>query len=225
MAEDKRTSTKTMALAAGAICVIVGGLGAYSVASEPIAYIASMSNGIIVLFLLLPSVLVLFCLGIAGLALQKMRFAAAALVSCVVLPGSYFGVLKSAEALGLAQYKDNPINEMRPLGEEPNGNVIVIYTKESSFEQQEKLSNEVIHPWKEGPGFTGETGVRASIGLLDIDGRTVQKILFDASATESKKEKLRMGLDASPIVYRYFENLSEAEVRARLEATNTNNKL
>ena len=128
-------------------------------------------------------------------------------------------------ALGWARYEAPGMNDMRPIGDETNGNVIVVFTKESTFEEQQKLSNDVIHPWKEGPGFTGETGVQASVGLLDMDGKIAQKILFMRSATEAEKDKLRMGLMASPIVYRYFENLTEDEVRYKLEQENSNKKL
>ncbi len=207
------------------VCVGVGLLGAYSIASEPIAYIASMFYGIYLLYLLAPIAVASFIVGVILAISKDMKYAFPLFACSVVLPASYIGGLKSFEAVGLAQYKDNPINEMRPIDEEPNGNVIVVYTKESSFEEQQELSNRVIHPWKSGPGFTGETGVRASIGLLDIDGRVTQKILFRTSATETKKDKLRIGLQASPIVYRYFENLTEGEVRNRLEKKKGDKKL
>ena len=128
-------------------------------------------------------------------------------------------------ALGWARYETPGLNDMRPIDEEPNGNIIVVYAKESTNEEREKFSNEIIHPWKEGPGFTGETGVRSSIGLHDMDGKIVEKVLFREYATEVEKEKLRMGLQGSPIVYRYFENLTEAEVRRILETKKGEKKL
>ncbi|MEO5858287.1 MAG: hypothetical protein ABIR33_04985 [Pyrinomonadaceae bacterium] len=201
-------------------CLVVGLLAAYSVASEPIAYVASMTYGILVLFVLPVVIVVLFISAIVAAILDKARYAAALVLCCILLPVSFLGGLQAMKVLRLARYETPGLNDMRPIDEQPNGNVIVIYTKESTFDEQEKLSNEVIHPWKEGPGFTGETGVQASIGLGDIDGRIAQKILFRASATEVEKEKLRMGLQASPVVYKYFENLTEAEVREKLTPAN-----
>ena len=196
---------------------MVGTIGAYLIASEPIAYIASMSYGILVLFVLCPIVVILFIGTIAAASLNKANYAAALFLSCMMLPISFFGSLQGMRALGMARYETPGLNDMRPIDEETNGNIIVVYEKTSTFKDQERLSKEIIHPWKEGPGFTGETGVRASIGLLDIDGRVAEKILFRASATEAEKEKLRMGLQASSIVYRYFENLNEWEVRKTFE--------
>ena len=79
------------------------------------------------------------------------------------------------------------------------------------------MSNQVIHPWKEGPGFTHETGVCESGGLHDIGKRTVEKVFFCENATDVQKARLRMGIEASTIVYRFFENVSETEVRNKLE--------
>ena len=206
-------------------CALAGLLGAYSVASEPVAYIASMSYWILVMFVLLPAVLILFVCSLVAAGLEKPKYASVLLLSCLLLPLFFIGGLQAMRILGWARYETSGLNEMRPIDEEPNGSVIVIYEKGSSFENQEKFSNEVIHPWKEGPGFTHETGVRSSMGLPDIDGMTVVKIFFSASATETEKEKLRMGLQASPIVYRYFENQTEAEVRDRVESKKVDRKL
>jgi len=195
-------------------------MGAYFVASEPIAYIASMGYWILVMFVLFPAVILLFICAVVAAILKKANYAVALFLSCLLLPLFFFSGLQAMRAFGWAPYETSGLNEMRSIDEEPNGNAIVVYTKESTFEEQEKLSNEVIHPWKEGPGFTGETGVQASIALGEIDGRTAEKILFRESATEVEKEKLRMGLQASPIVYRYFENLTEAEVRDKLAPKN-----
>lgn len=207
-------------LMAMGVCAFFGLLGAYSIASEPIAYVASMFYGFFFLYLLIPAVVVLFVASIITAIFHKTKYAAVLFLSCLMLPFFFIGGFQVMRALGWARYETNGSNEMRSIDEEPNGNVIIVYTKESTFEEQQKLSNEVITPWKEGSGFTGETGVRASIGLQDIDGRIAEKILFRESATEVEKEKLRMGLLASPIVYRYFENQTEAQVRKSFETKN-----
>jgi hypothetical protein len=184
-----------------------------------------MTYGVLLMFVLPVVIVVLFVSSIVAAILDKVKYAAALVLCCILIPVSFLGGLQGMKMLGLARYETSGVNEMRPIDEEPNGNIIVIYTRESTFEEQQKLSNEVIHPWKEGPGFTGETGVQASGSLPDIDGRIVQKIFFRASATEVEKEKLRMGLQASPIVFRYFENLTEAEVRAQIELENRKKSL
>lgn len=198
-------------------CVALGCLLAYTVTSEPIAYIASMSHGIIVMILLAPFILLLLCLSIAAAAFQKFKLAILLFTALIALPLSYFAFLLSAQELGMAEYIGHPINEMRAMDEEPNGNIIIIYTSESTFEQQEEFLNTVVHSYRKDHGFTGETGTRAMMGLNDIDGKTAQKIFFRASATEEQKDRLRMGLQTSPIIYRYFENLDEWKVRAKFE--------
>ncbi len=207
------------------LCAFIGLTGAYSIASEPIAYVASMNFGIYFLFLLIPAVLVLFVASIVAASLRKSNYATALLVSCILLPVFFIGGLQAMRVAGWARYETPGMNDMRPIDEETNGSVIVVYTKESTFEEQQDLSNKVIHPWKEGPGFTGETGVRSSIGLGEFDGRTAQKIVFRESATEVEKEKLRRGLQASPIIYKFFENLTEGEVRERLEKKSGEKKI
>jgi hypothetical protein len=200
------------------VCLAVGFLCALLVSREPIGYIASMTYGVLLLFLIVPISLASLIAAIVAGIKNNAVYAGALLLNCLLLPSSFFGSMKLLDVVGLAKYRNPEYNEMRPIDEEPNGSVIVVYTKESTFEEQETLSNEVIHPWKEGPGFTGETGVQSSVGLGTIDGRTAEKVFFRASATEVEKEKLRAGLQASPIVHRYFENLTEAEVRAKLES-------
>lgn len=223
--EDRKLKPQKVFLVFGVSCLIIGLAFAYIVAREPFGYVASMTWSFLSMFLICPGAVGLLVAAVIAGFRKNTTYAGSFLVSCFLLPFCFFGSVKLFEATGIAEYSKPGRNEMRPIDEEPNGNVIVVYTKESTFEEQQKLSNEVIHPWKEGPGFTGETGVQASIGLLDIDGRNAQKIFFRASATEAEKERLRMGLQASPIVCRYFENLTEVEVRAKLESEPRKTKL
>ena len=208
---------RNLMLLATGLCALLGLLGAYSIASEPIAYVASMFYGIFFLYLLIPAIVILFVASIVAAAFKKTEYAATLFLSCLMLPTFFIGGFQGMKALGWTRYETNGLNEMRPIDEEPNGNVIVVYEKSSTFEDQERFANQVISPWKEWPGFTGETGVGGSRGLDEIDGRVAVKILFRASATEAEKEKLRMGLQGSAIVYRYFENLNEWEVRKTFE--------
>jgi hypothetical protein len=143
----------------------MGLLGAYAVASEPVAYIASMNFGIIFLYLLIPSVLILFIGSVVFAIFSKVKYAVVLFAGCLMLPTFFLGGLQGMRAAGLARYEAPGVNDMRPIDEETNGSVIVVFTLESTFEEQQDFSNKVIHPWKEGPGFTGETGVQASIGL------------------------------------------------------------
>lgn len=215
--------TRNLIVIAIALSALFGLLGAYAVVSEPIAYIASMTFGILFLYLLIPLILILFLSSAAAASLKKFRYAIALFVSCLALPTFFLGGVLTARSLGWAQYDQPGQNDMRPIDEEPNGNIIIIYRKNSTFEEQQKLSNDVIYSYKKDVGFTDETGVQSSLGLLDIDGRVSEKIFFRASGTEEQKAKLRAGLDASPIVYRYFENLTESQVRRKFESKPTQN--
>jgi hypothetical protein len=212
------TKTQNLILIGISLSAFFGLLGAYAVVSEPIAYIASMTYGILFLYLLIPSILILFISAVAAASLRKAGCAVALFLSCVTLPIFFVGGIFTARSLGWARYEMSGVNEIRSLDEESNGNIIVIYQKGSTFSEQQKLSNDVIHSYRKDVGFTGETGVKSGLGLADIDGRVAVKVFFHASASEENKAKLRSGLDASPIVYRYFENLTEDQVRRKLGA-------
>ncbi|HMJ08485.1 MAG TPA: hypothetical protein VK468_05745 [Pyrinomonadaceae bacterium] len=223
--ETKSTNTKHGMVLAVLGCAVVGAVGAYEIAREPVAYIASMSFGILCLFFLFPTLLILFIVAVIAAIQRKMKYAAPLFLSCILLPVFFIGSLKVMEAVGLARYEKSELNEMRPFGLEPNGTLIIVYNIGVSYEARESFSNRVIHPWKEGPGFTHETGVCESGSLQDIGERTVEKVLFCASATDEEKEKLRTGVRSSTIVYRFFENVSEAEIRDGLAQIESNKKL
>jgi hypothetical protein len=208
-----------LAVAASAL---IGLLAAYSIASEPIAYIASMFFGVY-LYLMIPFVLALVIVAAIIAATSKQRKIAWALfLGAIVLPASYIGGFQTMRALGWVVSETNGSNEMRPFGLKPNGSLTLVYNEGVTYEEKEAFSKQFIHPWKEGPGFTHETGVCESGSLRDIGKRTVEEVIFCESATDEKKDKLRMGAQASPIVYRFFEDLPESEVRTRLERTVSN---
>ena len=204
---------------------MVGTVGAYSIAIEPIAYIASMFFGILFWFVLIPVVLILFGIAVIAAIQKKMKCAGVIFMSSLLLPVFFIGGLKIMEAVGLARYKTSGLNEMRPLGLEPNGSFVVVYNQNVPFEEREKFSNKYFFPWEKDIGFTHESGVCELSGFGDVEGRTIEKIFFCPSATDEQKENLRTILKSAPIVYTFFENISEAEAKGKLEQKKTDKKL
>lgn len=208
---------RNLILLAIAFSGLIGLLAAYSIAYEPIAYIASLFFGVY-LYLMIPVVLALIIVAIIIAATSRERQLAWALfLSAIMLPVSYIGGFQAMRALGWVVSESNGSNEMRPFGLKSNGSLILVYNEGVTYEEKEAFSKQFIHPWKEGPGFTGETGVCESGSLKNIGKRTVYEAIFCESATDEKKDKLRMGAEASSIVYRFFEDVPENEVRNKLE--------
>jgi len=181
-----------------------------------------MTFGILILFLIVPLSISFLIGAIIAAIKNNAAYAGVLLLSCFLLPLSFFASMKLLNVIGWVEYKKPEYNAMRPLDAQPNGSIIIVYNKGTTYDDRKKLEDQLISPWKEGPEFTHETGVCSGVGSLDIAERPTEKVFFCESATDAEKDKLRMGLDASSLVYRYFENMSENEVRKKLE---DNNKL
>ena len=91
-------------IAASAYCLF-GFLSALLLAREPSGYLASF--GFIMLVFLWGGVIILLCIvGIVMLIVPELRWCAPALLlSCVLIPGSYFVSLKTMSYLGLVRYE------------------------------------------------------------------------------------------------------------------------
>ena len=83
-----------------------------------LGYIASMTYGLLLLFLIAP-ISVVFLIGaiVAGIK-NNAVYAGALLLSCLLLPSSFFGSMKLLDVVGLAEYRNPEYNEMRPIGSE-----------------------------------------------------------------------------------------------------------
>ena len=89
-----------MLLAIG-LSAFFGLLGAYSIASEPIAYIASMFYGIFFLYLLIPAVIVLFFASIVAAIFQKTKYAGTLFLSCLIASYFFHGRFSGDESFGV----------------------------------------------------------------------------------------------------------------------------
>ena len=215
MTENNQISSSGILIAV-LICSAFGFLGAYSIASEPIAYIASMFYGIYFLFLVIPVTLILTIAGFVLLGLKRTRYAVPLLVSCIVLPVSYVGGLKAFEAVGLAQYKDNPVNEMQPIGWDVKERIVIVFKKKVEQDQINAFDESVLRkkvPQPNGVLLAFADGICNFSYPETIPERTVVDIPFCKDATEEQKSKIRDEIIMSPIIDIALEDLASGEVR------------
>jgi hypothetical protein len=93
----------------------VGLLGAYSIASEPIAYIASMFYGIY-FYMMIPFVLAFAISGIIfAVRFKQSKIAWALFLIAITLPASYIGGFQAMKAAGWVLSETNGSNEMVPI--------------------------------------------------------------------------------------------------------------
>jgi hypothetical protein len=210
------TKTSTLVLLSILIWTAIGGLGAYDVAREPIAYIASMTYGIYFLFLLLPIITILFVLTIISAIKNKMKYALPLFIGCLALPTSFVGGLKIFEAVGLAEYKDNPINEMRPIGSELKNRIVLLFMTTASQDEINKFDEEILR--KKIPQTNGVL-LEFADGICNFSyprispEATIVDIPFCKDATEEQKAVIREKIISSPLVYTAFEDMNTGEVK------------
>lgn len=98
-----------------ALPAAVGVLAAYSIASEPIAYIASMFFGVY-LYMMAAVALVLSISGTLLATIGKQRkYGCALILSSMMLLGSYIGGFQLMKALGCVVSEANGSNDMVPI--------------------------------------------------------------------------------------------------------------
>lgn len=210
------TKTSTLIFLSIFICAVIGGLGAYDIAREPIAYIASMSYSIYLLFLFLPMIAILLVIAIIAAVRNKLKYAFPLFMGCLVLPISYIGGLKAFEAVGLAQYKDNPINEMRPIGSELKNRIVLVFTKTATWDETSKFDEEILRKKSVQPGIVllefadgvcnfSYPQISPEVAIVDVP--------FCKDATEEQKAVIREKIISSPLVYTAFEDMDSGEVR------------
>lgn len=222
VAGGAKSKTLTLLIVTVIICAITGGLCASSVVAEPIAYIASISHGIMVLYVVTPVVLILFCLGIAAASLQSARYAVVFFTSVVVLPASYLGIVLGAQGLGIAQYQTSGLNEMRPIGSEPQHRIVVVFKKGATPDEIHQFDENILRKSVSKPygvllefadGICNFSYPQLSDVNNEFSDVDIVDIPFCPDATEEKKQRVRSQIISSPIVYAAFEDVAPGEVK------------
>ncbi len=183
-------------------------LGAYAVASEPIAYIASMTFGIIFLYLLIPAVIILFIGAAAAASLNKVKYAAAFVVSCVMLPVFFLGGLQAMRAVGWARYEEPGVNDMRPIGSELKYRIVVTFKKTATQEDIHRFGEDILRkkiPQPNGVLLEFADGVcNFSYSQMSPEV-TIVDVPFCADATEDEKARIRQQIISSPLIETAYE--------------------
>ncbi len=141
--EWKNKNNKTAYLWAIGICLLVGTLGALVVSGESSGYGASMTYWLLVLFCLFPLILILFVGAIIAAIQDKAKHTLILLMSCLLLPVSFFGSLKLMEATKLAKYKQVS-EEMTPIGSKLNERIVVAFKETASQEETHKFDETIL---------------------------------------------------------------------------------
>ncbi len=190
-------------------------LAAYAVASEPIAYIASMTYGIIFLYLLIPAVIILFIGAAVAASLNKVKYAAALFVSCMVLPVFFLGGLQGMRALGWARYEAPGVNDMRPIGSELENRIVFAFEKTATQKDIHRFDEDVLRkkiPQPNGVLLEFADGV-CNFSYPQMSPITIVDVPFCADATEEEKDTIREQIVSSPLIYTAFEDIDTGQVR------------
>lgn len=187
------------------ICLFVGMIGAFVVARESSGYVASFTFLGVLILVVLPLCLILLLCFILLVYLNNPKLGLLFLLSSFLIPLFFFISLKFMEVTKIAVYKQDGVDEIKPMEFEAAKGWTIVFQKGLSYEQRKKFTNDNFFPWKPDIGFTHESGVCQLSGqnLKDYEAVT---IYFCSNVTEEQKEKLRVKLKESEIVLKYYEN-------------------
>jgi hypothetical protein len=194
---------------------LFGLLGAWIVASEPVAYIASMSFGIL-LFLMIPIVLVLVVSATVMAIQRKVRYSAALFSSAILLPTFFIGGLQAMRAVGWARYEAPGVNDMRPIGSELENRIVFAFEKTATQEEIRRFDEDVLRkkiPQPNGVLLEFADGV-CNFSYPQLNQNiTIVDVPFCAEATEVEKARIREQIVSSPLIYTAFEDIGIGQVR------------
>ncbi len=199
------------------LCAFFGLLGAYSIASEPIAYVASMFYGIYFLYLLIPAVVILFVASIVAATFQKTKYAATLFLSCLMLSTFFIGGFQAMRALGWARYETNGSNEMRPLDYDLTNRIVLAIKKGASQEEIRRFDEDILR--KKIYHANGDLDLLFADGVCNfsypntVPGVTIITVPFCKDATDEQKVQIRDRIISSPLVYAAFEDTDSGEVK------------
>lgn len=198
------------------ICLFVGAFGAFIVSRETSGYVASMTFSYLVLFCGFPIVLILLALAIIAAIQNQAKHSALLLISCVLLPVTFFGSLKLMEATGIARYKTSGLDEMRPFGSELNERIVIAFKETVSEEEIHKFDETILRktvPQPNGILLAFTDGV-CHIAYPDTEFKyKIADVGFCNEATDEQKKKVRDEVNSSAIVYKVFKNLRMEEIK------------
>lgn len=103
--------------------------------------------------------------------------------------------------------------EMRRIGPDVPASLVVYFKKDVTQDQIRAFSKEVLSiPDPEGRGEYDPPGVQ-SILAVSNQGHQGYAITFFPNATGQERQSLREAIEASPLVFKVFENVSPADVK------------
>jgi len=198
------------------ICLIAGFLCALLVSREPFGYVASMRHGILLLFLIVPITAAFLIAAIIAAIKGYAVYTGAMLLSCFMLPSSFFGSIKLLEIAGFAEYENPEHNEMRPIGSELDHRIVFVFDPRATQEEINKFDETVLRktvPQPNGILLLFADGVCNFSYPENQSGVTIVDVPFCADATEEQKQRIRSDIVSSPLVRTAFEDVAPGEVR------------
>ncbi|HQZ82057.1 MAG TPA: hypothetical protein PLR83_02445 [Pyrinomonadaceae bacterium] len=175
-----------------------------------------MTYGLLLLFLIAP-ISVVFLIGaiVAGIK-NNAVYAGALLLSCLLLPSSFFGSMKLLDVVGLAEYRNPEYNEMRPIGSELKHHIVFIFDTKATQEEIRTFDETVLRktiPQPNGVVLVFADGV-CNFSYPETRSRaTVVDVPFCVDATEEQEQKIRDQIISSPLIQTAFEDVAPGEVR------------
>jgi hypothetical protein len=110
---------------------------------------------------------------------------------------------------GCSQRRDDA---MIPVGPDQRANLVVFFKSGATNEEVNKFVHETISTPERG-GFRLLSGIWQTLNLLPVDGHEGYAITFFPEATKAERDRVKAAVEASPIVYRVFENVAPKEIK------------
>lgn len=188
---------------------LLGFLSAFWLSRDSSGYRASF--GFIILVFLFGGLIILLCIvgGVLLLFSETRWSAPALLLSCVLIPASYFISLKTLSYFGLVRYEHE---QMTPLGSNLPKGLAIVFKKEVSEEQIEQFVKELIDKPREDMNGTSLVSGLCYFGRHSPKGHKTVEVRFCLSTSEEQRKSLKDKVVSIPIVFKVFDDVSASDI-------------
>lgn len=103
---------------------------------------------------------------------------------------------------------------MIPIGPEIQADLVIYFKAGVSSEQVSIFWNEVLsNPHSSGRGTWPKDGIGEMLAVPPVQGHEGVAVRFTRTATETQRERVRAGINSSPLVYRVLENIAPKDIK------------
>jgi hypothetical protein len=126
-----------------------------------------------------------------------------------------FGLALLLTALVLPACSQAGKDEMVPIGPEVQADLVIYFKGGVANEQISKFWHEVLsNPHPSGRGTWTKDGISGISAVFPpIQGHEGVAVSFYRTATEAQRAKVKADVNASPLVYKVFENVAPKDVK------------